>query len=257
MSMKLIRRNWVRLSVWASLIAAVVAGWTWVHFAERREAERLHPILKEIRLAEEKNGNDRYAPPPAAVPHSANFARAADMTEIQKSDLARLFKDKFRPAAEHWFAAYTNRIPVGLSEITLDKFHSKYGARMYTFMLGDTTLTFVEPRNPKEPAKVGYFMVRQAAEDMNRLPQQGFVPELNLPISSAEVIDMVKADSGVEFKPSEVIIRPTGKASALNGGAFVDLLPTGNDPNNFLNYKISMTFDSNGKLVDYERDPNF
>jgi hypothetical protein len=65
------------------------------------------------------------------------------------------------------------------------------------------------------------------------------------------------ADTGVEFTPSEVIIRPTAKASAMNGGAFVDLLPEGLDPNNGLNYKISMVFDANGKLVNYERDPRF
>jgi len=81
--------------------------------------------------------------------------------------------------------------------------------------------------------------------------------DLKTPVTTEEIIRMVKADSGVEFKPNEVIIRPTAKASALNGGAFVDLLPAGLDPNNALNYKISMVFDASGKLVNYERDPSF
>jgi hypothetical protein len=68
---------------------------------------------------------------------------------------------------------------------------------------------------------------------------------------------MVAAGPGTAYKPNEVIIRPTGNAGAMNGGAFVDILPTGPDQNNCMNYKLSMTFDGKRKLVDYERDPSF
>lgn len=100
-------------------------------------------------------------------------------------------------------------------------------------------------------------MVKQAAVDMNRLPSPGAIPNLNSPVTVAQVLDMVKTDTDVEYKPNEILIRPTGKAGAMNGGAFVDILPTGADGNNFLNYKLSMTFNSDGKLVNYERDPRF
>jgi len=68
---------------------------------------------------------------------------------------------------------------------------------------------------------------------------------------------MVKADSGVTFALNEILIRPTAAACALNGGAFVDVLPSGKDPNNALNYRISMVFNADGRLVNYERDPFF
>ena len=44
---------------------------------------------------------------------------------------------------------------------------------------------------------------------------------------------------------------------ALNGGAFVELLPTGADPNNGLSSKIDLVFGSDGNLVNYDRDPFF
>ena len=264
--MKIKKINWVRLCVGAFLALLFAMGWVkWGH-AERDELERIYPQRREIRLWEE-NGGQILQAPKLQIPlgggmdftntSSQFITKKADMTDEQKKNLARMFTGKFLPALEHWSAAYSNRIPFDVAEVTLDKFHSALGSHMFTFMLGSTTLTFVDSKDPAASAIVGYLMVRQAAVDMNNLPKPGFMPELNLPISTDEVLRMVKADLGVEFKPNEVIIRPTGKASALNGGAFVDLLPSGADPNNALDYKISMVIDANGKLVNYERDPFF
>lgn len=182
--------------------------------------------------------------------------RASELPDAQKADIAQLFKEKFRPALMRWAAAYSNRIPFVVSEVTMDKFNSTLGSHMFTFMIGDTTLTFMLDRNGENP-RVGYMMVRQAAVAMNSLPAPGTKPNLATPVTRSQVLDMITADTGTTFKPNEVIIRPTAKSSALNGGAFVDILPTGANPNNFMDYKLSMTFDSNGTLVDYERDPNF
>jgi hypothetical protein len=252
-------------------VALFFGGWLWLRRAERNEMEKINPWLRVARLREEdaekfnseaqrKLAQDIQNGKVVSSPTNSwlhNSLRLSDMTNEQKANLARLFTEKFRPALEHWSAAYSNHIPFNVADVTLDKFHSTLGSHMFTFMIGSTTLTFVESRESSAPAKVGYLMVRQAAVDMNSLPKSGFTPELTLPVTADEIIRMVKADSGGEFKPSEVIIRPTGKASALNGGAFVDLLPTGADPNNALNYKISMVFDAGGKLVNYERDPSF
>lgn len=275
--MRFIIKNWVRASVWCLVVVLALVWWRAVQLGERTEMERLHPLLRVVRLSQEQNESQksfwrsktpRYfqktkdlvaGNTAASVSNLFNgfSTRAADMTENEKADLAKKFNEKFRPAMERWGAAYTNRIPFNLADFTLDKFHSTLGPNMFTFMLGDTTLTFVTSRDANQPAKVGYLMIRKAALDMNRLPGKGFVPNLNAPVTTEEVIRMVKTDSGVEFKPNEVIIRPTAKASAMNGGAFVDILSTGDDLNNALNYKISMVFDADGKLVNYERDPRF
>ena len=180
------------------------------------------------------------------------------MSADEKAELAKKFKEKFLPAVEKWFNAYEGHIPFRPEDLTLDKFHSRLGDYMYTFMIDrDTTFTIQDSKDPKGVAKVSYLMSRKAAVEINSLPGNGFVPDLTIPIKREDVIRMVKADSGVEFTPNEVLIKPTAAACALNGGAFVDILPTGADPNNALNFKISMVFGPDGNLVNYEKDPFF
>ncbi len=253
------RVDWIRLLVWSTLALILVVGWFWFQRARRDVMERAYPWLKTQREREKQNEKYNSTPKTFMLPAPTNsqphlITRTSALPDEKKADIAKLFYEKFRPALERWGAAYSNRIPFALSDVTMDKFHSTLGSHMFTFMIGDTTLTFMLDKNGE--AKVGYLMVRQAALDMNRLPSNGFVPDLNVPVTATQIISMIRADTGVAFKPNEVIIRPTGKASALNGGAFVDILPTGADPNNFMNYKLSMTFDSSGKLVNYERDPS-
>lgn len=223
--------------------------------------ERAYPALKIKREREEQNELYNSTPKTFLLRATTNsqphlIHRASELPDGKMADIAKLFSEQFRPALMKWASAYSNRIPFDLSDVTLDKFHSTLGSHMFTFMISNTTLTFMLDRNGNNP-RVGYMMVRQAAVAMNQLPAPGTQPDLNTSVTASQVLDMVQADTGVTFKPNEVIIRPTAKASALNGGAFVDLLPTGADPNNALNYKLSMTFDSSGKLVDYERDPQF
>jgi len=250
-----------RLLVWSALLLVIVAGWFWFQRARRDVMEHANPALR-VQLEREGqieafNSTTKKVMLNAATnsqPHLIH--RASELPDEQKAVIAKLFSEKFRPALLKWASAYSNRIPFDVSEVTMDKFHSTLGSHMFTFMIGDTTLTFMLDRNGENP-RVGYMMVRQAAVAMNQLPAPGTQPNLAMPVTSSQVLDMVAADTGTAYKPNEVIIRPTGKASAMNGGAFVDILPTGADQNNFMNYKISMTFDSSGKLVDYERDPRF
>lgn len=180
--------------------------------------------------------------------------RVEEMPDEQRTRLAQDFKEKFKPAAEKWFSAYEKRIPFSLEDFTLDKFHSRVGAYMYTFMIGDTTFTIQDSKNG---AKVSYLMTRKGAKELVQLPGPGFVPNLDVPVSQQDVIRMVRADSGVEFKQNEILIRPTAAACALNGGAFVDILPAGKDPENALNFQVSMVFGPDGKLVTYTRNPSF
>ena len=181
--------------------------------------------------------------------------KAADMTAEEKEKLARAFNEKYKPTVRKWFEAYAERVPFNFDDFTLDKFHSRLGDYMYTFMIGDTTFTIQD--SPKLGLKVSYLMTRRGAQDLNSVPSNDFVPDLTVPVVREEIIRMVRADSGVEFKANEVIIKPTAAACALNGGAFVSILPSGADPDNALNNKISLVFGPNGKLVSYVRDPFF
>jgi hypothetical protein len=121
-------------------------------------------------------------------------------------------------------------------------------------MIGSTTFTICDT---PQGTKVDYLMVRKAAIDMNRVPNADSIPDISVPVTREIVAPMIAADCGRNFQPNEILIKPSGAASALSGGAFVDVLPSGLDPNNGLNYKISMVFDSTGKMVTYQRDPFF
>ena len=101
-------------------------------------------------------------------------------------------------------------------------------------------------------------MTAQAAKQLNQIPRDGTAPDLSVPVTAAQVISMVKADSGVEFKPNEVTISPTGAACSLMGGAFVYVLPTGRGPGTIpAEWKMDFIVGRDGKLVNYGRDPFF
>lgn len=246
-----------------ALIGVVAIGSLLFLLAKKptKEDDKSVPSLpKETMVADSPAPDDRVptnAPMLTNPPRSSqSFSkRAADMTAEEKVRLAKDFKEKYKPAVEKWFQAYPDRVPFELEDFTLDKFHSCLGDYMYTFMIGDTTFTIQD--SPKLGLKVSYLMTRKGARDLNNLPGGGFVPDLTVPVAREEIIRMVKADSGVEFKPNEVIIKPTAAACALNGGAFVSILPSGADPDNALNNKISMVFGPNGRFVSYVRDPFF
>lgn len=268
--MNLSRTRLARILVWSAAAVLSLAAVWFVKNARQRELDRLYPNRQRIRdeLVDWNNtersrladliATNGETTMPRQRTNRPLVLRAADMNANEKAALADLFSQNLKPALADWFAAYENRIPFALNEVTLDSFHSAViGSGMYTFMIGDTTLTLIAPKATSQKAKVGYLMGRQAALELNQSPTNGFVPNMNVPVSRADIIRMVKSDSGVAFSPNEILIQPTAMSCALNGGVFVNVLPAGLDPKNFLNYRISMVFDANGKLVNYERDPQF
>ena len=267
--MGFIRAHGVRLAIWLAVGLLFFFVASKMRNAERDAWESMFPIRKEARLAQEnwestsaerweliQKQNREYK---SNLPKlwQGNITQAANMTKEEREDLSLKYNRKFLPALTNWFVSYENKIPFNVADVTLDKFHSTFGSRMFTFMIGSTTLTFSLPLDPNDDAKVSYLMVKQSALQMNATPTSGFVPDLNARVTREEIIRMVKADTGIEFTPHEVRIVPTAKSTALNGGAFVDIIPKGLDPNNAMNAKLSMVFDSAGKLVNYERSYGF
>lgn len=175
--------------------------------------------------------------------------RKAVLTAEERAELAKKFTAKIKPAVEKWCKAYGGHIPFKPEDLTLDKFREQIGRNssftIYTFMLDGTTLC-VQDSNGR--VAVNYLSAPQAKE-LSRLPG-GTAPTMQMPVDRNEVIRMVKEDSGTEFKRSDVQMRPTGVASAMNGGAFVDIAPRGGDPNNGL-CKVSLVFGPDGDLAYY------
>ncbi|NMC83033.1 MAG: hypothetical protein GYA63_09295 [Armatimonadetes bacterium] len=202
-----------------------------------------------------ESGSDSAPDKPTATTNRSVFPnsfakRASELTDDEKRQLAAKFASQFRPAIEKWSHAYEGRIPFRLEDVTFDQFHSRLGDHQYTFMIGDTTLTLTDSSGE---ARVFYLMTRQGAIALNSQPKLGTVPDLSVPVSRQDVIQMVKADTGVEFNPSEVSIKPTGAACGLMGGAFVEVgKNTGNGTyRSFSGLNISLVFGPDGKLVNY------
>ena len=83
------------------------------------------------------------------------------------------------------------------------------------------------------------------------------MPNLSMPVTRDQVIQMVHADTGSQSAPNQVQMSPTAAACSLQGGAFVDL--GGNDYPGYYNFtgtNVSLVLDRDGKIVHYERDPS-
>ena len=186
-----------------------------------------------------------------------NAVRAGAMSDGEKADIGRLLQDRFKAAIDKWFGAYQGRIPFRPEDVSMSNFVERLGKDrsfyLYTFVMNGITFT-IEDANGS--AKVFYMMTRSGAADLNKQPQQGGPANIQAPVGKQDVVRMVKADTGTEFKPSDVMLRPTGLGTSINGGAFVDIGPRGGNPN-IGPYKISLVFGPTGELVSYQRDPFF
>jgi len=213
-------------------------------------------IFGALFLGLQKNDEPHSQPAPVPIltntpPQSANQSkRASEFSTQEKKDLEIKFKSKFKPAIENWCKAYEGKIPFLPSDVTFDKFHSKLAGGFYTFMIGDTTLTIFDS---KKGTRVFYMMTREAATALNTLPTSGNPRNLTVPIKRDEVLKMVKADTGFDYQPSQVEIKPTAAACALDGGAFVEVgRVMKGDMEILTENSLSFVVSSDGKLVSYQ-----
>jgi len=185
-----------------------------------------------------------------------NFGvRKAVLTAEEKAALAKKFTSEIKPAVDRWCKAFAGHVPFKAENLNLETFKEQLGRNssftIYTFMVDGITLCV---RDSKGQVVVNYLNAPQAKQLM-AMPT-GAPPTLQLPVSRSEVIRMVKNESGTEFKAKDVELRATGVASAMNGGAYVDIAHLGGDPNNGL-CKVSLVFGPDGSVVYYSRDPTF
>jgi hypothetical protein len=196
--------------------------------------------------------------PPASVSIQTNTTksftnpskRASELSPQEKAELEKRFESKLKPALVKWCQAYEGRIPFLPSDVTIDKFHSKLAGGFYTFMIGGTTLTFMDS---KKGTRVFYMMTREAAKQLNSMLTDGSPRNLTVPIKRDEVLKMVKADTGIEYQPSQVEIRPTAAACALDGGAFVEVgRVVKGDMEVLTENSLSFVVSSDGNVVSYQ-----
>jgi hypothetical protein len=219
----------------------------WAAHVKMRSGEARAPFVSPIASASDRlsQTSNNFA----SLPGGNGSLRAANMTELEKAELAKNFNEKFKPAVEKWCKAYAGHVPFHPEDFTLDRFHSRLGRNLYTFMIGDASLTVGDSN---EKAWVFDFMTGNGARALNSVPKAGIVPDLSVPIKAEEVLRMVKADTGDDFKPNQVVIKPTGAACSLSGGAFVDVGRQMMNGMEVMNGKsLALVFGADGKLVNY------
>jgi len=178
--------------------------------------------------------------------------RASEMTPQQRAEFEKKFAQSIRPAVEKWCALYAGHSPIRASDVTADKLRELVfpgsPCQGYGFVIDGTTLCVEDNRGV---VYVEYLMA-PAARNLLRL-STGDAPLADISVSREEIVRLLQADSGKEFPPSQIAIRPTNRASAMNGGVFVDAGEGVNDPKGGPPPQFSIVFGPDGNLAYYLR----
>jgi hypothetical protein len=195
------------------------------------------------------------APDPTNLVLSSTRKRS--FTPKEREELEKKFAAKLKPAIERWCRSYAGHVPFNPEELTMESFKEELFPnthfRIYTFVLNGTT---VSVEDSERRTVLNYVASGPQMHTLNQLPNDGRMPSLNMPVTREQIIELVKADTGVELQPSDIEMTPTGAGTALDGGAFVQIGHLFNDPNNS-NCKLSFVFGPDGNIINYLRDFTF
>jgi hypothetical protein len=184
--------------------------------------------------------------------------RKRDFTPAEREELAKKFATSLKPAVEKFCHDYAEHIPFNPDELSMSNFVERIGHSdrfsSYIFVLNGITIG-VEDSNQGQRTVLNYIASGPQMHQLNQVPTTGNAPTLDMPVTREQIIAMVQTDTGTEFQPSDVVMRPTGAASSLNGGVFVEIghMFTQDNPAPLL----SFVFGPDGKIVTYTRAPTF
>ena len=176
--------------------------------------------------------------------------RWSDFSDTEKNEFAYNFVERYQPALERWCGAFSNRVPFSPGSVTVNNMVERIGTmpvyREYIFVVDGITLGIQDKRGV---AQVDYLNVPKETGKMTLLPHAE-APISTTPVSKNEVVKMLAVESGIQLKPNDIRLIPSGYSGALNGGAIVNV---GGDPDNAATWKYDMVFGNDGKLVYYLR----
>ncbi len=176
---------------------------------------------------------------------------ASELRADEKADFEKKFVEKLKPAVERWCKTYEGHVPFRLEDVTPDKFRERFGDSPafydYGFVINGTTLSVVDYHGEVFVA----YLMSPAAALLFQIPEN---PEPPKPVSVTreEVLRLLKADSGQDFPPEQIAMRPTAYAGAMNGGVSVDVGEGVNAAYAPL-FKYTMVFGPDGNLACYGR----
>jgi hypothetical protein len=231
------KKHWSRPLGLAVLALAIVGGILALHGPKARQ---LAPEFASVAPVKVQTA-------PASKPE---IIRRAQMTNWD--DFTNRFETRMKPAIAKWCKVYQGRIPFGPDDVTLDKFHSKVGGFIYTFMLGDTTFSVYDG---PQGTHVFYMMTKQASQELNNPGNGATQHDISTPATRQEIIGLLTADSGIDYPAEQVSINPTGKFSSMQGGVMVEAGGiVGSGAYRIMTFtNLDFVLDGNGQIVSYQR----
>ncbi len=190
--------------------------------------------------------------PTAFFPLNKMKTRYAGFTDAEKAEFQSNFVARYKPALDKWANAFSGRVPFSLDEVTPDKFAERIGptARYHEYVFVVDGITVGIADKVGNAARVDYLNAPTQTRQLATIPTSGQPPIATVPITRDEIIQMLYTDSGVQFKPNDIRITPTGFSGSLNGGAFIAV---GGNPDNEASWDYDLVLGSDGKLAFYLR----
>ncbi len=234
------KKNWVSLL----LVLAIVAAFS-------------------IWLLIPRSKPEKAVPPPEAgpvlPPKSETVASPTSKLEVIRrdqmadwDDFTNRFEKRFKPEIARWCKVYAGRVPFDASDITLDKFHSKVGGFLYTFMMGSTTFTVYDG---PQGTRVFYMMTKAASQQLNDVGNGAVPHDISAPANRQVITGLLKADSGIDYPADQVSIHATGQFSSMQGGVMVQAggIVTSGAYRVMTFTNLDFVLDGTGQLASYQR----
>lgn len=175
--------------------------------------------------------------------------RFAEFSDAEKDEFRSNLVARYKPSFSNWCSAFSGHVPLSPGDVTLDNFAERVGRtaayREYVFVANGITLGI---QDTKGVARVDYLNDPTQTGKMQQMPSGGQAPVIAPVVSRDEVIAMLAAEGGVEFKPNDIRMTPTGLSGALNGRTIVNV---GGTPDNAASFEYGMVFGSDAKLAFY------
>lgn len=177
--------------------------------------------------------------------------RYQHFTDAEKAEFQSNFVSRYKPALNKWGDAFSGRLPFSTDEVTPDKFVERVGPTAkyheYIFVVDGITLGIADKGGA---VRVDYLNAPQQTKQLATLPTGGEAPTATAPISRDQVMKMLYDEGGVQFKPNDIRITPTGFSGSLNGGAYISV---GGNPDNEASWDYDIVLGNDGKLAFYLR----
>ncbi len=204
-----------------------------------------------------QRGTNGASPGTSRLPHLKRHPE--ELSDQERAEFERKFKANIKPAIGRWFKVYKGHVPFRLEEATADRLRElAWGGTYpggntslwsYGFVIGGTTLAVTENHG----RFVLDYLMSPDAMLLLKTPSNPEPPK-PVSISGEEVMRLIEADSGRDFPPDQVAMRPTAYAGAMNGGLSVNVGKGVNQPAMvFTDLKYTMVFGPDGNLACYGR----